>query len=463
MNQRTAQRSRRIVSEPIGPLLIRLTGSALIGNVAMHTLGVVDTFFISRLGTLELAAASFVIPVHMIYISLALGIGMGISSLNSRLVGESRYTDSARLISDGLIFAGLFAVVMAMLGASSITPLFRLLGAEADTLPIIHDYLSILLLGLPPLMMVTIGNATFRSVGNIRMSALLAASMSLLNLALDPLLIFGVGPFPALGIQGAAWATLTAAIITMGISFHVLSVRESMLDLGRPLWTVMRANWGRLLNIAIPAMGANMMTPLAAVIMTAMVSGYGDTMVAGFGVGSRIEMFSLLVVMGLSATLPMFIGQNIGAGREDRAYRALTGSLKFVLGLQVIIYLLLLVFSRDVAGWFSGEPAVVDIIVIYLCILPLTYGAHGVVVLVMVSLNVLGHPRLALLLTVVRLMVLYLPLAWLGSQVWGITGLFIGAAVGNVLAGLFAFGLVSRVCRSLGLTEAKVPVSAPGR
>lgn len=463
MNQRTAQRSRRIVSEPIGPLLIRLTGSALIGNVAMHTLGVVDTFFISRLGTLELAAASFVIPVHMIYISLALGIGMGISSLNSRLVGESRYTDSARLISDGLIFAGLFAVVMAMLGASSITPLFRLLGAEADTLPIIHDYLSILLLGLPPLMMVTIGNATFRSVGNIRMSALLAASMSLLNLALDPLLIFGVGPFPALGIQGAAWATLIAAIITMGISFHVLSVRESMLDLGRPLWTVMRANWGRLLNIAIPAMGANMMTPLAAVIMTAMVSGYGDTMVAGFGVGSRIEMFSLLVVMGLSATLPMFIGQNIGAGREDRAYRALTGSLKFVLGLQVIIYLLLLVFSRDVAGWFSGEPAVVDIIVIYLCILPLTYGAHGVVVLVMVSLNVLGHPRLALLLTVVRLMVLYLPLAWLGSQVWGITGLFIGAAVGNVLAGLFAFGLVSRVCRSLGLTEAKVPVSAPGR
>lgn len=454
MNQRTAQRSRRIVSEPIRPLLIRLTGSALIGNVAMHTLGVVDTFFISRLGTIELAAASFVIPIHMIYISLALGIGMGISSLNSRLVGENRFADSARLISDGLIFAGLFAVVMALLGASMITPLFRLLGAEADTLPIIHDYLSILLLGLPPLMMVTIGNSTFRSVGNIRMSALLAASMSLLNLALDPLLIFGVGPFPALGIQGAAWATLIAAVITMGISFHVLSVRESMLDLGRPLWTVMQANWRRILNIAIPAMGANMMTPLAAAIMTAMVSGYGDSMVAGFGVGSRIEMFSLMVVMGLSATLPMFIGQNIGAGRDDRAYRALTGCLKFVLGLQIIIYLLLLVFARQVAGWFSAETEVVDIIVIFLRILPLTYGAHGVVVLVMVSLNVLGHPRLALLLTVMRLMVLYLPLAWLGSQVWGITGLFIGAACGNILAGLFAFGLISRVCRRLGLADA---------
>src|SRR5690554_169054 len=99
MSQRTAQRSRRIVSEPIGPLFIRLTGSALVGHVAMLTLGVVDTFFISRLGTAELAAASFVIPIHTIYISLALGIGMGMSSLNSRLVGESNFADSARLIS----------------------------------------------------------------------------------------------------------------------------------------------------------------------------------------------------------------------------------------------------------------------------------------------------------------------------------------------------------------------------
>lgn len=454
MSQRTAQRSRRIVSEPIGPLFIRLTGSALIGHVSMLTLGVVDTFFISRLGTAELAAASFVIPINTIYISLALGIGMGMSSLNSRLVGESRFADSARLISDGLIFAALFAAVVVIVGASTITPLFRLLGAEADTLPLIHDYMSILLLGLPALMMVTIGNSTFRSVGNIRMSAFLSATMSLLNLFLDPLLIFGLGPFPALGIQGAAWATLIAAVTTMGISFYVLSIRESMLDLTRPTWAIMRANWRRILNIAVPAMGANMMTPLAAAIMIAMVSSYSDSMVAGFGVGSRIEMFSLMLVMGLSATLPMFIGQNIGAGRSDRAYRALTGCLKFVFILQAVIYLLLLLFARQVASWFSAEQVVVDVIVTYLRILPLTYGAHGMVVLVMVSLNVLGRPRLALLLTVTRLMGLYLPLAWLGSQLGGITGLFIGAASGNILAGLFAIALITRVSRAQGLVPA---------
>ena len=462
MSQKTAQRSQRIVTAPIRPLLISLTGSAMIGNVAMHTLGIVDTFFISRLGTVELAAASFVIPIHMIYVSLALGIGMGMSSLNSRLVGESRFVESARLISDGLIFAGLFAVGMAIFGALIMTPLFRVLGAEEETLPIIRDYLGVLLLGLPFLMMVTIGNSTFRSMGNIRMSALLAASMSVLNMILDPLLIFGVGPFPALGIQGAAWATLLAAFLTMLLSFYVLSVRESMLDLSRPIWTKMKDNWRRILSIAVPAMGANMMTPLAAAIMTAMVSSYGDEMVAGFGVGSRIEMFSLMVVMALSATLPMFIGQNIGAGRKDRAHCALMGCLKFVLGLQVIVYVLLWLFADSVAGAFSANPRVIDIIVLYLLILPLTYGAHGVVVLVMVSLNVLGKPRLALLLTVTRLLVLYLPLAWLGSQFWEIRGLFIGAACGNILAGLVAYGMISRVCADLGLSselDAAVKVS----
>ena len=117
MSEKAAARSRRIVTEPIRPLMVRLTFSALIGNVAMHLMGIVDTFYISRLGTLELAAASFVIPVHMIYISLALGIGMGMSSLNSRLIGESRFADSSRLISDGLMFAALFAVVVAMIGS----------------------------------------------------------------------------------------------------------------------------------------------------------------------------------------------------------------------------------------------------------------------------------------------------------------------------------------------------------
>ena len=445
MSLKAAQRSQQITSAPIRALLLKLTGSALMGNVAMHTLGIVDTFFISRLGTTQLAAASFVIPVYMVYVSLALGIGMGMSSLNSRLIGEGRFDDSRRLIRDGLIFAFIFAVTMAALGALTIDSLFRLLGAESNTLPFISRYMSVLLLGLPPLMLVTIGNSTFRSMGNIKMSATLAMVMSVMNIIFDPLLIFCIGPFPELGIQGAAWATMLAAFLTLGLSFYVLAFHEKLLDLTMPAIEHIKDHWKKILSIGIPAMGANMMTPLAAAIMTAMVASYGDEMVAGLGVGSRIEMLSLLVVMALSATLPMFIGQNLGAGHRDRARSALLGSLAFVLGFQVIIYILLLVFSSQIAAVFTNNTNVMEVIIWYLMILPLTYGAHGVVVLVMVSLNVLRRPRTALMLTIIRLMVLYLPLAWLGSQLMGIRGLFIGAACGNVLAGLIAYGIIRQI------------------
>jgi putative MATE family efflux protein len=453
MSAKTAERSRRIVSEPIRPLLLRLTFSALIGNVAMHLMGIVDTFFISRLGTVELAAASYAIPIHMIYVSMALGIGMGMSSLNSRLIGESRFADSSRLISDGLMFALVFAVIAALLGSMIIDPLFRLLGADERTLPLIHDYMSVLLLGLPPLMLVIIGNSTFRSMGNIKMSATLAGCLSLLNIILDPLLIFGIGPFPEMGIRGAAMATLLAATITMLISFFVLGFYEKLLDLAMPRWLHLKTNWLQILDIGIPAMGANIMTPLAAAIITGMVARFGDEVVAGFGVGSRVESISLIFVMALSSTLPMFIGQNVGAGRNDRAYTALMGSLKFVLGFQCLMYLVLLVLGESIANTFSSNVEVIRVIRIYLWILPLTYGAHGVVVLCMVALNVLQRPRMALLLTFTRLIILYVPLAFIGSRLWGLQGLFAGAALGNILACLFALSMIRKVSAEVGLND----------
>jgi len=451
MSEKAAERSRRIVSEPIRPLLMRLTFSAMIGNLAMHLMGIVDTFYISRLGTLELAAASFVIPVNTIYISLALGVGMGMSSLNSRLIGESRFADSSRLISDGLMFAALFAVTVAAFGLLIMTPLFRALGADDNTLPYIQDYMSILLLGLPPLMLVIIGNSTFRSMGNIKMSATLAACLSILNITIDPLLIFGLGPFPEMGIRGAATATLVSAVITLMLSIYLLGFSEKLLDLAAPRWQHLRKNWSRILGIGIPAMGANIMTPLAAAIMTAMAATYGEEVVAGFGVGSRVETISLIFVMALSSTVPMFIGQNIGAGRGERAYSALMGSLKFVLGFQCLVYIVLLLLGNTIAGTFSDDPRVMEVIRTYLLILPLTYGAHGVVVLCMVSLNVMHRPRIALLLTFVRLMVLYIPLACIGSAIWGLKGLFAGAALGNVLACCFAWSMIRKVCRELHL------------
>jgi Na+-driven multidrug efflux pump len=123
------------------------------------------------------------------------------------------------------------------------------------------------------------------------------------------------------------------------------------------------------------------------------------------------------------------------------------GSLRFSVFFQAGVYLLLLFLSSVIASTFSDDPEVLRIIRIFLLVIPLSYGAHGIVILCMVSLNVLKRPRTALLIAVIRLAVLYLPLAWLGAHFGGITGLFVGAACGNVLAGVVAYRVIRQVCR----------------
>lgn len=426
--------------------MARLTIPMVLGIVAMMLLGITDTYFISLLGTNQLAAIGFIIPVYMIFVSIALGIGMGISSVTSRLIGEAKHDIAARYVTDAQIFALLFSIFIAILIGFFITGIFSEMGATEDVLPYIRSYMHILVLGMPALMLTFVSGNAFRAIGAIKTSAVLSTLLSLLNLVLDPLLIFGVGPFPELGIKGAATASIIAGTIVSVIAVHILAFREKLLVFTLPRLCHIRKNWAELLHVAIPAMIANVMTPLAAAIMTMMIARYGTEAVAGFGVGARIESLCLLVVFALSATLPMFIGQNLGAGRGERAYRALFGCLKFSVVFQILVYCLLLVFSPWIATGFSSDADVIRVIDTFIHVLPLTYGAHGIVILVMVSLNVLRRPRLGLLLIMIRLVVLYLPLAYLGGRYWGITGLFSGAAAGNVIASLIAYRVIRKVC-----------------
>lgn len=429
----------------------------------MMLLGVVDTFFISLLGTTELAAAGFVMPVYMLFMNLALGIGMGIGSLTSRLIGEKKTKDAGRFITDSHILAFFIAVFAAVFTYLFLQELFSLLGANEKVMPHIEAYMNVILLGIPIQVLMMIGNNTFRAIGNIRASATISISMSLLNMILDPFFIFGLWFFPELGMQGAAVATVIAMSITWVATLYILGFKEKLLLTGIPVFETMLLNWRKLLTIAIPAIGANMMTPVGAAVMTAMIARFGAEAVAGFAVGARIEAMSLLVAFALSSTLPMFIGQNIGAGRGDRAYQGLMLCLKFIIAFQFVVYVVLLLGSQFITGSFSSNIRVIEVIDSYLYIMPLTYSAHAAVILIMVSLNVLKRPRTALLITVIRLAFLYLPLAYLGSLFLGTTGLFLGAACGNVLAGLMAFRIIKQVCTEQGLDCVQTNETAPQR
>lgn len=425
----------------------------LFAIVAIMGLGLVDSYFISYLGTDQLAAIGFIMPITFIVTSVALGLGMAISSLTSKLIGAQRMGLAARLITDGFYLTTIVALLVALLFATTLESVFLLIGADSSTLPHIYDYMYIWLFGTVLLMITQVCSSTFRAIGDTKTSAIIAITMTLTNLVLDPLLIFGLGPFPELGMQGAALATIIAVMISTVIGLYQLGVKERLLLPSLPSLETFKYNFKQLLDIAIPAVLANAIVPITAAMLTALAAKFGTDTVAGFGVGNRIEAASLIIVYAMSSTLPMFIGQNLGAEKPDRIITALKLSFKFVVIFQLVTYALLAVLSSTIASLFSNDPAVQETIVWFLLIVPISYGLSGVVMLINVSMNVLGKPKIALYINLIRLAIFYFPLAYLGAQIYEIKGLFAGIALGNALAFCLAFILLKRVLRELKITS----------
>jgi len=412
------------------------------GIIALMAVGIIDAYFVGQLGTAPLAALGFVLPIAHGVNSIGLGLGMATSVLVSRYLGEDRFDLAARQITDGRVLITLIGIGLLLSLHFGIQALLRLLGASGEVLEEALHFMALWIPVIPLLLLTLTGNTILRAIGCPGKSAFLLAFLATLNACLDPLLIFGLGPLPGLGIGGAALATSIAWIVTFLLSHYVLSVQEQLILKSKNTLQALRANWAELLSIGIPAIFANLMTPLAAATLTAMVARFGTTAVAGFGVSTRIEALCLLVAFALSSTLPMFIGQNIGAGKPERARIALYGAIRFTVVFQLAMWLLVAFFSHAIGSAFSSNPEVVNIISDYLWIVPASYGAHAVTILVMVSLNAIKRPKAALLTAIIRLLLLNIPIAYIGGQLYGVSGLFYGFAIGNVLSAIVAWRVI---------------------
>jgi len=424
--------------------------------IAIMGLGLVDSYFISYLGTQQLAAIGFIIPITSLVTSFGLGLGMAISSLNSKLIGAGRMSSAARLITDGFYLTGFVSVLAVLILTWQLEAIFIAIGADQETLVYIHQYMSIWMLAAPLTMFTMVSASTFRSLGDTSTSARIALVMTLSNVILDPLLIFGIGPFPELGMQGAAWATVIAVVVSCFMGFYELGVKENFLLWVLPKWQDFKESVAELLEIAVPAVLANAIVPITAAILTTLVARFGTDAVAGYGVGTRIEAVSLMIVYALSSTLPMFIGQNLGAEKHQRVYQAIRVAFRFVIILQLAVYAALILCAEMIAGLFSSEPPVQGTIISFLWIVPLSYGLGGVVILINVAMNVLGKPKLALYINIIRLLLFYFPLAYLGGQLYGLNGLFFGIAIGNCAAFVVAYILLRKTLDNLGIRKEPV-------
>jgi len=406
----------------------------VIGILCIMAFSAVDTFFVSLMGAEELTAISFTMPVAMILMNLVLGLSIGTSVMVGSAIGKNGMDKAARITTDSLLFSVLIVIAVSILGYFTIDPLFRLLGASELTLPLIHEYMDIYYVFIGLLVIPMIGNSAIRATGDTKWPSIIMVASGFTNVILDPIFIFGFGPVQAMGVAGAAWATVASWILGFFFVFYLLYVRERLIIFKLPPIKELLCEWKTVLKIAVPISIANMMMPLAMGAITKFVSEYGEIAVAGLGAGSRLESFALVVPLAITAALSPFMAQNLGAGNLQRAHKSLVLAIKFIMKFQLAV---IVVFSGG-AYWlakiFSNEPEIVEVTKYYLWIIPLGIGFYGILIVLNTAFNAEHRSDRTLLVSTVHTLVFYIPLAWLGGEFFGLIGIFAGAILGNAAA-----------------------------
>ncbi|MCP5206717.1 MAG: MATE family efflux transporter [Hahellaceae bacterium] len=405
----------------------------LFGVLSLMSFQLVDSAFIGQLGVDPLAALGFTIPVYQLIIGIQVGLGIATTAVISRALGQEDIAH-AKNLGGVVILMGALVIALTCLSLWFFkVTVATALGAEAFLLPTIIEYWHPWLFSAWTGAMLYFGYSISRANGNTLLPGLVMVFCSLLNIALDPIFIF----YFDFGLPGAAYASITSFLIGGVVVFRQIYING---------WVSFTANKTKLtlavkqLNaITMPATLSQFMPALSAMLATAIIAAYGATVVAAWGLGTRLEFFSIVVVLALTMSLPPMVGKLLGKNKFNDIDKLVKIAASFVLVWQLLIGLIWLVTSGLIAPLLSADLDISSIVVSYMQLVPFSYSALGICMLMVSVCNALGMPLRALLISLVRLFVCYLPLLWLGAKMYGLTGIFCGAFLGNIMAGLLAW------------------------
>ena len=437
-----------------------MAGPLVIGVGAILLFNVVDTIFVGQLGVRPLAAMSFTFPVIMMMINLVVGIGTGVTASISQAIGRGDDSVARYRATDALIMSVGIAGTLCGLGLYFHDSIFLAVGADADLLPLIRSYMVPYFFGLFGLIIPITGNCAIRGTGDTTSPSVIMLISGCVNLVLDPFLIFGWGPFPRLELAGAAIATVIAWTVSLTASLVIQYRLKLLLFARRSVGSILRS-WKDILHAGLPTAATNILMPAATALLTRLVSSHGAAANAAYGIGHRVEAVAMVGLFALSMAVTAFVGQNYGAKQISRIDTTLDFSVKVCLLWSTAVAGSIWLARGPLTALFNDDPDVVNNATTFLQIIPWSYGALGLSFACTATLNALGRPLLSSVVVCSRLFLFTIPLAIVGDHHFGLSGLFAGIAVGNLLTGAVAFVIAKQCVRRLqraapaGIEEAR--------
>ena len=426
----------------------------------------VDTFWVAKLGYQAIAAVTIVFPYFILVIAVGVGTGVGASALASRRFGERNVEATNRVAGQVFLLSGLLGVISVVVAGFFAEPILTLCGATPDIMDMATEYLVIFGWATPFILFRLMTRNIFLASGDAVKPMIFTIVGTVINVILDPFLIFGWGPFPEMGVGGAALATAIASLLSAGLSFYYIMAHRSVYRLKLrhfgPDLPIVRD----IYRVGLPSILMEVTESVVFALFNYVLSRFGSVALAAIGIAMRVSDLAFMPIIGVAHGLLPIVGFSLGARLRDRlwgAVRLASLGLAVLLGVATIV---LEIFTPQAIAVFSNDPELLEIAIPGMRIFMSTLILIGPVVMFITTFQGLGKGSTAMVLSLARQFIFFVPALFILSRVMGLTGTWLSLPIsdglGFLVSGLWLYREY-RLQKERGLWEAEPVVEADSR
>lgn len=432
---------------PVIGSLLRLSIPIVMANFLQTAYQLTDTFWVGRLGADEVAALSLAFPIIFLMISIGGGFALSGAILVSQYVGQRNYPMVGKVGLQTLIIIVVLSIALAVLGLVFIPYVIEAMTDNQRINELTVSYLRISFIGLVFSYLYMMFQSLYRGVGDVKTPFYIVLLTVVLNFIIDPFLIMGIGPIPALGVDGAALATVLTQAIAAVLGLYLLAQGKGGIKIDFKNAVIDSTQIKQILSLGLPASAEQSARALGMMVMTFLVASFGKTTLAVYGVGVRVLSFVIIPALGFSMATSALVGQNIGANKIERTKRITRQSLWVIFCALTFSGLLFFIFAEETLRIFiPNEQEVIKEGAYFIRVIALTFGFIGIQQVASGAMRGGGSTLISMLLAIVSLWVVRFPVAYILSKhtILEQRGLYWSFVVSNILGAIIAILIIRR-------------------